>query len=224
VGWATLWAKAEENRAQTRRLAWRGKTFVIGAMLALAGGYSLYTDVSLQIRGRPAMATLVGRTTQCTMEFHRIGRDKRDEEWPCPLAEEFQRRIGADRIILSHKFIAHIRFPLEDGRMHEADVDELDLHSFKLPVGATLPIVYAPDDPADARARMSWETLKFSLALLAMLAIGIRLLALTFGVPLTLLFGWAFRRRDNSVAGAPVDTHSRPTGRAPRTSFGMRNR
>jgi hypothetical protein len=84
-----------------------------------------------------------------------------------------------------------------------------------------------------------------------MLAIGIPFLALSFGVPLAALFGWAFRgrgdetvsgpseylapatqvfeRRDSNmgqsaVAQTPVNTNSRIPGTATRTSFGMRNR
>ena len=54
-------------------------------------------------------------------------------------------------------------------------------------------------------------------------AIGIPLLAISLGIPLTAVFGW-FRRRDESLDGAQVDTYSHPTGTPPRTSFGMRNR
>jgi hypothetical protein len=224
VSWATLWAKAKENRARSKRMGWRGKGIVIGAMLAGTGGYNLYSDVSHQIRGRPAIATLMGRAKQCTIEYQPIGAAKRNEQWPCAAAEEFSRRLGADKVTLSTKFVAQIQFPLEDGRVYQADVDEVDLHSFKLAIGATLPVVYAPDDPADARPKMSWETLKYTLTFLAMLAVGSLLLALSLGVPLRTLLGWAFRGRENSIAQTPVDTSSRPTGTAPRTSFGMRNR
>jgi uncharacterized membrane protein len=48
-------------------MAWRGKAFVIGAMLAGTGGYNLYSDVSHQIRGRPAMATVKAHIEQCTL-------------------------------------------------------------------------------------------------------------------------------------------------------------
>jgi len=224
VSWATLWAKAKENRARSKRMAWRGKAFVIGAILAGTGGYNLYSDMSHQIRGRPATATLMAHITQCTVEYQIIGDEKRKAQWPCELAEEFQRRAGALKVSLSREYIAQIKFPLEDGRIYEANVDEVELRSFKLAIGATLPIVYAPDNPADARAKLSWETLKFSLILLAMLAIGIVFLALSLGVPLAALFGWGFRGRENLMAQTPVDTHSRSTGPAPRTPFGMRNR
>jgi hypothetical protein len=169
-------------------------------VLAATGGYNLYSEASHQIRGRPAMATLTGRVTQCTVEYQRIGEKQQKEQWPCEMAEEFQRRVGAHKVTLSREYIAQIQFPLEDGRKYEANVDEVDLHSFKLAIGATLPVVYAPDNPADARARMSWETLKYSLILLAMLAIGVFFLALSLNVPLAALLGWAFRGREKSVA------------------------
>jgi hypothetical protein len=205
-------------------MGWRGKGIVIGAMLAGTGGYNLYSDVSHQIRGRPAIATLMAHTKQCTVEYQPVGEAKRKEQLPCEAAEEFWRRVGADKVTLSYKFIGQIQFPLEDGRIYKADVDDIDLHSVKLAIGATLPVVYAPDDPADVKAKLSWETLKFTLTFLAMLAVGLLLLALSFGVPLTALFGWAFRSRENSVAQTPVDTYPGSTGTAPRRSFGMRNR
>jgi len=44
--------------------------------------------------------------------------------------------------------------------MHEASADEVKLGSYRLAVGATLPVVYAPNNPADVRASMSWEGLQ----------------------------------------------------------------
>jgi len=230
-------------------MVWRGRAFMIGAILAGAGGYGLYSDVTHQIRGRPAMATLMAHMTQCTVEYQRIGEQERKEQFPCELAEGFQRRVGSNKVKLSRDYIAHVQFRLEDGRTREANVDDIKLGSYKLAIGATLPVIYAPDNPADVRAKMSWETLKVPLVLLA---IGIPFLALSFGIPLTALFGWGFRghgeetetatsehlapatqlseRRSsnmvqrNSVAQTAVETHSRSTGTAPRTSFGMRNR
>jgi hypothetical protein len=222
---------------------------MIGAILAGAGGYGLYSDVTHQIRGRLATATLMAHITQCTVEYQRVGEQERKEQLPCELAEEFQRRVGSNKVKLSRDYIAHVQFRLEDGRTREANVDDIKLGSYKLAIGATLPVIYAPDNPADVRAKMSWETLKVPLVLLA---IGIPFLALSFGVPLTALFGWGFRghgeetvtatsehlapatqvseRRSsnmvqrNSVAQTAVETHSLSTGTAPRTSFGMRNR
>ena len=103
------------------------------------------------------------------------------EKWPCERAEEFQRRIGKDRVKLSRDFIARVRFPLENGRTYEASVDEGKLDSYKLSIGATLPVFYAPGDPADVRAEMSWDRLKIQLGLLAA---GLVFLALAFGNPI----------------------------------------
>jgi hypothetical protein len=249
VSWTKLWAKAKENYARSRRLVWRSRAFMIGAIFTAAGGYGLYSDVSHQIHGRPATARLMAHIKQCIVEYQRIGEQKRKEQLPCELAEEFQRRVGSNKVKLSRDYIARVQFPLEDGRTHEANVDDVKLGSYKLAIGATLPVIYAPDDPADVRAKMSWETLKVPLI---MLAIGIPFLALSFGVPLAALFGWGFRgrreetesatsghlapatqvseRRDsnmvqrNPLAQTAVNTYSRTTGTAPRTSFGMRNR
>ena len=243
------WAKAKENYARSSRAFWRGQVFVIGAIVAGAGGYGLYSDVNHQIHGRPATATLMEHIKHCTLEYQRIGEEKRKEQWSCERAEEFQRRVGSDKVKVSYNNIARLQFPLEDGRTHEAKVDDIKLGSIRLAIGATLPVTYAPNNPADVRARMSWDTLKVPLI---MLAIGFPCLWLAFGGSLASLFGWAFRGRGeetvsatsehlasgtqvserrgsnmvqrNPVAQTAVNTYSRTTGTAPRTSFGMRNR
>jgi hypothetical protein len=88
-----------------------------------------------------------------------------------------------------------VQFRLADGRTHEAKADDFKLGSSKLPVGATLPVMYDPRNPADVRAEMSWERVKI---LLIMLAVGIVCLALTFGGPLAALYAWAFRGRTSA--------------------------
>jgi len=222
---------------------------MLGAVLAGAGGYGLYSDVNHQIHGKPATAMLVAHIQQCTVEYQRIGEQERKEQLPCEVAEEFQRRVGSNKVKLSRDYIARVQFRLEGGRIHEANVDDIKLGSYRLAIGATLPVVYTPENPDDVRARMSWETLKVPVI---MLAIGIPFLVLSFGIPLGALLGWMFRGRGeetvsttseylaaatqvsersdssmvqrNPVVRAAVDTHSRTTGTAPRTSFGMRNR
>jgi hypothetical protein len=251
VSWATFWAKAKENHARSRRAIWRGRAFMVGAIFAAAGGYGLYSDVRHQIHGKPATATLMEHIKQCTVEYQCIGEEKRKEQWPCEKAEGFQRLVGSKKVKISYNNIARVQFPLEDGRTHEAKVDDIKLGSYRLAIGATLPVTYAPNNPADVRAKMSWETLKVPLI---MLAIGFPCLAIGLGVPLAALFGGgAFRGRGeetasvtsehvapaatqvsggidsnkvprNPVAQTAVNTYSRTTGSAPRASFGMRNR
>ena len=241
MNWAKLFTKAKENHARSSRMAVRGKAFVFGAMLAGAGAFSLYTNVTHQIHGKPATATLLERITQCTVEFQRIGEEKRNEQWPCKQAEDFQRLVGMNKIKISRDFIARVRFPLEGGRTHEANVEESKLDSFGLFVGATLPIFYAPDNPSDVRARMSWKQLNVALILFA---IGIPCLMVAFGIPLSALIGWAFRSRvaragEKAVPSAqPAPTGTGASGPrdgiknqrrpdtvvTPRPSFGTRNR
>jgi hypothetical protein len=253
VSWAKLWAKAKENSARNKRIVRRGNGFmiffIIGAICTLAAGLDLYSVVRHQILGRPATATLMERIKQCTVEYQLIGDEKRKEQWPCEQAEEFHRRAGWNKVKLSHDYIARVQFPLEDGRTHEANVDEKKLYPHKLAIGATLPVTYVPDDPADVRAKMSWETLSVPLGLLA---IGIPFLALALGVSLPALLG-AFRGRGeetvpvtsehiapaatqvpgrmdsnkvarNLAAQTAVDAYSRTTGSAPRAPFGIRNK
>jgi hypothetical protein len=250
MGWMNLFAKAKENHARSRRAVWHGRTFMIGAIFAAAGGYGLYSDVKHQVHGKPATATLMEHIQRCTVEYQRIGEEKRKEQWPCELAEEFQRRVGSNKVKLSRDYVAHVRFQLADGRTHEANVDDIKLGSLKLAIGAPLPVVYTPNNPADVRAKMSWETLKIPLI---MLAIGLPFLALSFGVSLSTLLGGAFRGRtsragdewepsehlvpaltrvsepsESSKIQRRPDTVSTPrrpdTVSTPRPVFGMRNR
>jgi hypothetical protein len=201
---------------------------VIGLIFAGAGASSLYSDTKHQINGRPSTATLMEHIKQCTVEYQRIGEEKREEKWPCDLAEEIQKRVGRNKFKISNEYIARVQFPLADGRTHEASVDDIKLGSYRLAIGSTLPVVYAPDNPADVRADLSWEQLKVSLILLA---IGLPCLALALFGPLAALFRWAFGGRASGAetASAPSE-HLAPTStRAPefgarRASFGMRNR
>jgi hypothetical protein len=243
VSWANLWAKAKENHARSTEARWRGKAFAIGAIFAGAGGYGLYSDVNHQVHGKPATATLIAHLKLCTVEYQRIGEQERKEQLPCELAEAFQRQVGSNKVKLSRDSVARVQFTLADGRSHEANVDDVKLGTYGLPVGTTLPVIYDANNPADVRARMSWQTLKVPLILLA---IGIPFLLLTFGVSLTAVFRWAFRRRgeetvsttseplvsgrnDKMVLGSPAaqkafEMYSPKKGTAPRPSFGMRNR
>jgi hypothetical protein len=242
VSWANLWAKAKANHARSTEARWRGKAFAIGAIFAGAGGYGLYSDVNHQIHGRPATATLIAHLKLCTVEYQRIGEQEQKEQLPCELAEAFQRRAGSNKVKLSRDHVARVQFSLEDGRTQEANADDIKLGTYGLPIGTTLPVIHAPNDPADVRARMSWQTLKVPLILLA---IGIPFLLLTFGVSLAGIFRWAFRsraeetasatsgllvsgREDKLVLGSPAaqkafEMYSKKAT-APRPSFGMRNR
>jgi hypothetical protein len=240
VSWAERWAKAKENHARVSRIRARTRNFVFAAIFAGAGGHALYSDVTHQIHGRPATATLIAHLKLCTVEYQRVGEQERKDQLPCELAEEFQRRVGSNKVKLSRDNIALIKFPLADGRAHEASVDDVKLGTYTLDVGATLPVFYAPDNPADVRAKMSWETIKIPLILLA---IGLPFVWLTFGGSFAGLFGWAFRGRTSRAEEEPVHSGYRTptfsrmselgdTGKSqrrqdtatPRPVFGMRNR
>jgi hypothetical protein len=241
VSWAKLWTRAKENHAQTSRVVWRGRTFAIGAVLAGVGGFGLYSDVTHQIHGKPATARLMEHIKQCTVEYQRIGEQERKEQLPCELAEEFQKRVGSNKVKLSRDYIARVNFALADGRTQEAKVDDVKLGTYNLAIGATLPVVYAPDNPADVRATLSWDRLKIALI---MLVIGLPFLWLGFGGSFAGLFGWAFRgRTSRAVEESMPSEHLTPaltrmselrdssksqrrpdTESTPRPVFGMRNR
>jgi hypothetical protein len=230
VSWAERWAKAKENHARVSTLRARTKTFMVGAILAWVCGASLYSDTKHQINGRPSTATLMEHIKQCTVEYQRIGEEKRNDKLPCDLAEELQRRVGQNKIKISRDFIARVQFPLAGGRMHEANVDDVKLGSYGLAIGSTLPVFYAPHNPGDVRAEMSWERVKVWLIVSA---IGIAFLALALGGPLMSLFAWAFGGRTSRPGEETVPARSEhpaptpapaPGFRAPRASFGTRNR
>ena len=214
---------------------------MIAAIIGGAGAFSLYSDVTHQMHGKPATATLMEHIKECTVEYQRVGEEKKKEQWPCEVAEALQQLVGRNKIKISPEYMARVQFQLADGRTHEANVAESKLDSHKLPIGTTLRVMYAPDNPADVRAVLSWERVKISVILLA---IGMFFLALLFGGGLAGLFGWAFRGR-TSRAGeeAAPSEHRTPifarasdlrdsskiqrrpdTVTAPRPLFGMRNR
>lgn len=242
MNWANIFSKAKENHERSTTWAARGKVFMIGVIFAGAGGFGLYSDVTHHMHGKPATATLLEHLKQCTVEYQFIGeQERRKEQWPCEMAEEVLRLAGSKKIKVSHDYIARVRFQLEDGRTHEASVDDIKLGTHRLAVGTTLPVVYAPDNPSDVRAKMSWDRLKISLILLA---IGTPFLMLAFGIPLSVLYGWAFRGRASRAGEETIPSeHLAPTlTRAPelgdgskmqtrqstvvmpRPIFGMRNR
>jgi uncharacterized protein DUF3592 len=192
VSWAERWAKAKENHARVGRLRAGTRVFVLGAILAGAGGTGLYSDAKHQSNGKPSTATLMEHIKECTMEYQRVGEEKRNEKWPCELAEELQRRVGKNKIKISADYFARVQFPLADGRTHEANVDDIKLGTYSLAIGSTVPVFYAPDNPGDVRAKMSWEQVKIQLI---MFVIGLACLALVFAGPLATLFGRAFGGR-----------------------------
>ncbi len=198
----------------------------------------MYSDTTHQLNGKPATATLMEHIKTCTVEYQRIGQEPRKDPMACDAAEQFQRLIGANKIKVSHEFLARVQFSLENGRTHEAKVDENKLDSYRLPVGTKLAVVYAPGNPADVRAVLSWERLKVPLMLLAA---GLVFLMLAFGGRVSALLAWAFRGRSSvtekdpvpvpevrvttarrSAVGAASVANLRTPGLAPRTSFGMR--
>jgi hypothetical protein len=238
VGWAERWEKAKENHARFVLLRLRGRLFMIGAVLALASGGYLYSETRHVIHGSATTVTVLEHIDECTVEYQRVGEERRKEKMACGAAEEFQRRVGSNKVRVSHAFIARVRFPLADGGTREARVDESRLGSFSLPVGATLPAIYSRDDPADVRAPLSWERIQGPLI---MLTICLAFFAPMLIRPFAVLLGWALRGRmsaaDEQTAWAPSEhaewgrnapvtgnRGSLPAGSTPRPSFGLRNR
>jgi hypothetical protein len=208
VSWATFWPKAKENQGSSSGIVWRiyhfirrMGSFAAAAVLFGAGCGALYSDVTHQVHGRPATATLMAHIKQCTVEYLSNREPLRKEQLPCEQAEELQRRPGPNRVKIHRAYIARVTFSLADGRAYEANVDDDRLGSYRLAIGATLPIVYAPDNPADVRARMSWETAELPLFAIA---VGGALLVLLLRRPLTALFGRGDRFRTARTGDEPA--------------------
>lgn len=190
MGWAEAW----EQHVRWQRIV---TLVVIGGAVAAAGGWPMYSDTVHHLTGKPSTATLIGHLTECTVEYQRVGEDRRKEPMACDAAEAFQQRIGAKKVKVSAEHLALVRFSLADGRAHEAKVDERKLDTRQLPVGAKIAVVYAPDRPADVRAVLTWDRLKVSFGLFVA---GIVVLLLTFA---TALLARAFASRPASFDNAP---------------------
>jgi len=144
----------------------RDRIFVVGAFFAVIAAIGLYSNTKHQMTGRATTVTLMEHINQCTVQYQRAGEQKRKEAWPCEQAEDFQRRIGTNKVEVTYNPVARVRFPLEDGSTHEADVSEVTLGSSKLPIGTTLPVVYAAGNPDDVRPPLTWQGIKYWLGFL----------------------------------------------------------
>lgn len=224
MGWMERNAKGRE-RAHV--LVGGVKAFMIGAVLTAAGGWPIYSDTVHQLTGKPATATLIEHIKECTIEYQKIGEERRKEPMDCQAAEALQQLIGSNKIKVSQDLFARVRFSLADGRTHEAKVEESKLGSHKLPVGTEFPVVYAPDRPSDVRAVLTWERLKIPFMLFAA---GLVFLLIVFAGSISALVAWAFPRRpspaDNTLSPTVVVVSNRgasPTmGSESRASFGRR--
>jgi hypothetical protein len=143
-----------------------------------------------QIHGRLATATRMAHIQECTVEYQRIA--NRNEKTGCRACwrSNSRKRIGFNKVKLSRDLTARVRFPAASRRPASTTSK---LGSTKLAIGATLPIIYAPDNPAALRAVLSWDRPK---TLPTMLVIDAVFLALAFRVQPLL--------RHKSLAGNPA--------------------
>jgi hypothetical protein len=228
MDWAERFETIRENYVGARRI----QLFMLGGLIAAAGAWPMYSDTMHQIVGKPSTATLIEHIRECTVEYQRVGENKRKDPMACDAAEEVQRLIGSNRIKVSENSFARVRFSLADGNMHEAKVTERTLDSNQLPVGAQIAVVYAPNHPDDVRQVLTWERFKISLMLFA---VGLVLVLIAGAGQVAALFAWVLRSRtldaDNAPLMSPAATQmlsagrgaaSRIAGSAPRTTFGTR--
>jgi hypothetical protein len=78
MGWAERFAEGKKRHARFRAIVGRTQCLTIGAILAGAGGFALYSDTTHQINGRPATATLLEHVKECAVEYQRVGEQKRE--------------------------------------------------------------------------------------------------------------------------------------------------
>ncbi|MBX9588147.1 MAG: hypothetical protein K2X43_02510 [Hyphomonadaceae bacterium] len=169
----------------------------IGAILAIAGAWSMYSGAQHSFNGVHTAAVLVERIEKCTAEFHPKGESRRKQAMPCDQAYAFRRIAGEKKVRVAQRTFATLRFPLEDGRDHTATVEENKVRTASLPVGGQLAVTYDPTQPNDVRARLTLEH------------VGSRLLMLAGGLILIMLvfLGTIVRR----LAGAATDRTSSPS-------------
>ena len=226
------WAERFENIRQNYVGARKIQLFMLGGLITAAGAWPMYSDTMHHLSSKPSTATLIEHIKECTVEYQRIGEDRRKEPMTCDAAEEFQRINGSNKSKVSQNSLARVRFSLADGQMHEAKVAERKLGSNQLPVGAKIAVVYAPTHPDDVRPVLTWERLKVSLMLSG---VGLVLLLIACAGQIAARFAWVFRSRtldaDNGPLISPSATQtvseprgaaSRITSSAPRATFGTR--
>lgn len=229
MGWAELFARGRERYARSRRISRRNRALMIGGFLAVVG-WNMYSDTAHQLNGKPSTATLIEHIKECTIEYQRVGESRRKDPMACDSADALQRRFGSAKIRISQDTFARIRFPLADGRVHEAKVNESKLDSYSLPIGTQIAVVYAPDQPSDVRAVLTWERFRVSFMIFA---VGLVFLMVVFARQIGALVAWAFANRTSSADNEPREP--RPTvvvvsnrgalptmGSEPRASFGRR--
>src|SRR5690349_13829672 len=98
MGWAERFARGRERGERTRTLSKVVRAFMFGGLLAGAGAWSMYSDTLHQLNGKPSTATLLEHVKECTVEYQRIGEDKRKDPMACDAAEAFQRLIGSNKV------------------------------------------------------------------------------------------------------------------------------
>src|SRR5262245_43852041 len=134
------WAERLENLRENYVSARKVQLFILGGMIAAAGGWPMYSDMMHQLGGKSSTATLIEHIRECTVEYQRVGEERRKDSMDCEAAEGLQRNIGSNKVKVSASALARVRFSV-DGQPQEAKVAENKLGSHKLPVGATLAVV-----------------------------------------------------------------------------------
>ena len=76
----------------------------------------MYSDTTHQLNGKPATATLMEHIKTCTVEYQRVGQERRKDPMACDAAEQFQRLTASNKIKVSHEILARGQFRLMTGR------------------------------------------------------------------------------------------------------------
>ena len=158
----------------------RGRVLAIGAILSVACGLAMYSTINHQLNGVATNATVLAYVAECSVEYQLVNSNRRIEQtMDCGAAAAFQQRVGTNKVILHRSDFVRLRYAEPGGKSHEVKAVEANVLAHDAPVGATLPIVYDPKHPDDARAPLTTRMVGVEFG---MLLVGLFFLLLGLGI------------------------------------------
>jgi hypothetical protein len=138
----------------------------IGLILSVACGLAIYSTISHQLQGVETNATVLAYVSECSVEYQLVSQNHRtDLPLECDAAAAFQKSVGANKAILHRNDFVKLRYVEPGGKSREIKVVEANLVLHDARVGSTVPIVYDPSHPEDARAPLTMNVLGLEFAL-----------------------------------------------------------
>lgn len=172
----------------------RIKLVLLGGLLASGGIAVLVKDIKHQLNGVAASAKVVELKSECYVARLQAGENKWSHEpIDCKVEPELKQALGSNKNVqVIRQDTATIEFPLRDGSAFKTEVGQQPYtRSNALHPGDTVPVIYDPQSPRDARAPLGLLDVSVSLAIFA-LGAG------------CVLFGFKFNVRRESGSGSDV--------------------